>query len=241
MALKTRISKADFDGLNDLLKTEYIADGDGYKLDADYEDVTGLKAKRDELLADLKAKQALLAKYGDLDPDAAKAALDAATKAADEKLKAEGDFETLKKQLAERHQTELEKSKAESTKVLAMLHQERLNNALVAKGVLPERAAYLVSTLLPQTELATTDTGFQLKKIGGIGDAAEFDAMIDGLKAKPETEFFFAASNASGSGASGSGNGGGNQSAQTWTRTQWDAASNQERTAFTQNKGQVTD
>lgn len=97
MALKTKIGKADYDGLPEALKTEYIADGDGYKLDADYEDVTGLKNKSAELLAEIKKQKALLEKYGDLDPEAAKAALAARQAAEDEKLKAAGQFEELKR------------------------------------------------------------------------------------------------------------------------------------------------
>ena len=97
MALKTKIGKADFDKLPDALKTEYIADGEGYKHDADYEDVTGLKANRDEVLKQLaEAKKAMKA-YEGLGPEAARKALETANAAEDEKLKAAGAFEELKK------------------------------------------------------------------------------------------------------------------------------------------------
>lgn len=227
MALKTKLGKADYEKLEDTLKTLYIADGDGFKLDADYEDVTGLKAKRDELLKDLKEKQALLAKFEGLDPEAAKAALDKLTAAEDEKLKAAGEFDKLKEQLELRHKTELEKATAEKSAILTNLKREKLANALTEKGVLPDRVKYLLGELDAQIELASTDNGFQLKKIGGIGDATEFDAIIDGVK--QTSPFFFAADNASGSGASGSGNGGGHGSAKTVTRSQWDAATPEQR------------
>lgn len=48
MALKHKISKADFDKLPDAIKSEYIADGDGYRLDVEgFEDVGPLKRAKD--------------------------------------------------------------------------------------------------------------------------------------------------------------------------------------------------
>ena len=206
MALKTKISKADFEKLPDALKTEYIADGEGYKLDADYEDVTGLKNKSAELLAEIKKQKALLEKYGDLDPDAAKAAIEAKQAAEDEKLKAEGQFEELKKKLEDRHAAELQTATAREQSLLSNLKRERLQNYLVEKGVLADRAAYAFVDIGEQIELASDDSGFSLKLKGGIGDAKELETVVEGLKAK--SPFLFAADGASGSGASGSGNGG---------------------------------
>lgn len=207
MALKTKISKADFEKLPDALKTEYIADGEGYKLDADYEDVTGLKTNRDDLLKQLAdAKKAMKAFEG-LDPEAAKAAIEAATLAEDEKLKAAGENEAWKKKYDERHAAELQTATAREQSLLSNLKRERLQNYLVEKGVLADRAAYAFVDIGEQIELASDDSGFSLKLKGGIGDAKELETVVEGLKAK--SPFLFAADGASGSGASGSGNGGG--------------------------------
>jgi len=238
MALKTRIGEADFEKLSEALKTEYIKDGDGYKLDADYEDVSGLKAKRDELLKDLKEKQALLAKYGDLDPDAAKAAIEAAKKADEEGMAARGEYETLKKKLEERHANELQAATADRDKLLSNLKRERLQNYLVEKGVLADRAAYALVDIDNQIELASDDSGFSLKLKGGIGDAKELETAVESLKAK--SPFLFSANGASGSGASGSETNGGSAGSQQWTRQQWDSASTLERTAFSEAGGKIT-
>jgi hypothetical protein len=202
MALKTRISEADFEKLNEALKTEYIKDGDGYKLDADYEDVTGLKAKRDELLAEQKRLKDAMKAFEGLDPAAAREAVEKAAKAEEEGLAARGEFETLKKKLEERHAKELEQATAERDRLLGNLKRERLQNYLVEKGVLADRAAYALVDINDQIELASDDSGFSLKLKGGIGDAKELDGVVESLKAK--SPFLFSANSASGSGASGS-------------------------------------
>lgn len=202
MALKTRISEADFEKLNEALKTEYIKDGDGYKLDADYEDVTGLKAKRDELLAEQKRLKDAMKAFEGLDPAAAREAVEKAAKAEEEGLAARGEFETLKKKLEERHAKELEQATAERDRLLGNLKWERLQNYLVEKGVLADRAAYALVDINDQIELASDDSGFSLKLKGGIGDAKELDGVVESLKAK--SPFLFSANSASGSGASGS-------------------------------------
>jgi hypothetical protein len=77
-----------------------------------------------------------------------------------------------------------------------------------------------------------------LKKKNGIGGADELTALVNGLKEK--SPFLFASNAASGGGASGSQSPGG-QTAKTMTRAQWDAASPQDRTAFSQAGGSLTD
>lgn len=239
MALKTKLSKADYEKLSDELKKEYVADGDSYKLDADYEDVTGLKNKAAELLAEQKRLKDAMKAFEGLDPEAARKALETATQAEDEKLKAAGEFETLKKKLEERHSSELATATAERERLLTNLKRERLQNFLVEKGVLADRAAYAFVDIGEQIELASDNSGFSLKLKGGIGDAKELETVIEGLKAK--SPFLFSADGASGSGASGSGNGGGQSTAQKWTRSQWDSADANARIEFSQKGGQVTD
>ena len=239
MGLKTRISKADFDSLNDILKTEYIPDGDGYKLDADYEDVTGLKSKRDELLAELAKAKSQMKAFDGLDPEAARKALVAAQAAEDEKLKAAGEFEKLREQLEARHKAEVERAVAERNTILSNLKREKLANVLTEKGVLPDRVKYLLGELDPQIELAATENGFQLKKIGGIGDAAEFEQIIASVK--ETSPFFFANDLTPGSGASGSGNGNSGGGVKTISEAQYDAMSPKEQAAFVTSGGKITD
>lgn len=220
MSLKTKIGKADYEKLSEELKKEYVPDGDDFKLDADYEDVTGLKAKRDELLKDLKDKQKLLEQFDGLDPEAAKAALAKAQETEDEKLKAAGEYEALKKKLEDRHAEELKKATEREGSLLNNLKRERLQNYLVEKGVLPDRAAYAYVDIGEQIELASDESGFSLKLKGGIGDAKELETVVEGLKTK--SPFLFTADGASGSGASGS-EGKGGSTGKTITRAEYDA------------------
>ena len=97
---------------------------------------------------------------------------------------------------------------AKEQSLLANLKRERLQNFLVEKGVLADRAAYALVDIGEQIELASDDSGFSLRLKGGIGDAKELEAAVEGLKAK--SPFLFAADGASGSGASGSDNSVGN-------------------------------
>lgn len=241
MALKTKIGKADFDKLPDALKTEYIADGEGYKLDADYEDVTGLKANRDEVLKQLaEAKKAMKA-YEGLDPEAARKALETATAAEDEKLKAAGAFEELKKKLEDRHAAELQTATEREQSLLSNLHRERLINYLTTKEgdkVLPERASYAYGDLKEQIELASDDSGFSLRLKGGIGDAKELETVVEGLKAK--SPFLFAANGALGSGATGSDTKGGS-TAKTMPHAQFKALGIKEQAAFIKEGGKPVD
>jgi hypothetical protein len=229
MGLKIKLNKVEHDKLTDELKTLYIEDGDGFKLDADYEDVTGLKAKRDELLKEIAETKKAMKAFEGLDPEAAKAALDAKQTAEDDKLKAAGEFDVLKKKLEERHTKDLADATARESALLSNLKRERLQNYLVEKGVLPDRSAYAFVDIGDQIELASDESGFSLKLKGGIGDAKELETVVEGLKSK--SPFLFSANGASGSGASGS-DGKGSSTAKTVTRAQWDAASSEERVAW---------
>ena len=72
MTLKTKLGKAEYDALDESLKTFYVAAGDGYRLDADYEDVDGLKAKRDEFREKYEAARDNLKRFEGIDPDKAR-------------------------------------------------------------------------------------------------------------------------------------------------------------------------
>ena len=209
MTLKIKIAKGDYEALDESLKTFYVEDGENYKLDADYEDVTGLKTKQSELLRKLKAAEDAAKKFEGIDIEAYKAAMDEAQKLTEEKLKGEGNFEGLRKQLEERHQAEVTKLKDQIAQIQAeqvadrqVLKLERLSNYLAEKGVLTDRVKYLARELDEQVELVTGENGFELKKKNGIGDAAEFPMMIEQIKT--QSPFFFAADNAAGGGATGS-------------------------------------
>lgn len=201
----TKITKAEFDALPDSLKTKFKADGDNYVLEENTEDVEGLKKSKADILAEKKRIQDErdeLAKF--------KAEHEAATATAEEeKAKAAGDFEKVLASKEAAWQARIDAATAKEATILANLKAERIKTLCAEKGILPERvvAAMAVGDLDNIFELESTESGFSLKKKGGIGDATEVDAIFNDLKTK--ADYVFAANGASGSGASGSGNGNG--------------------------------
>ena len=197
-----KITKEDFDKLPESVKAKFTADGDGYSLQE--EDVEGLKRSKAEILAEKKRIQD--------EADAMKKRLDEidASKSADEeeKLKAAGAFKELEDKLrAKLTETETKAAEREAG-LLSNFKNERLTNELIKRGVLADRAKYALADIADQVDLVSDDSGFSLKVKNGIGDAKEFDTLIESVKTS--SPFFFAANGASGSGASGSdGNGGG--------------------------------
>lgn len=230
--LDITIAKEAFDALSDELKTFYVAtqDGKGYELEGvgsiqrALADEKAKKATKPELLTEIeelrKFKEEQEAKVAD---------------AESEKRIAEGKYKEDLEAKEAAWKQRLEQAETASTALLGDVKRERLTNELVKRGVLADRAAYLVHDLDAEIELVKGDSGYQLKKKGGIGDATEFDAVIEAAKAK--TPFFFAATNASGSGASGS-EGGGGGNAKTMPHAQWKGLSPQEQAAFIKDGGQ---
>lgn len=204
--LDITLSSEAFEKLGDELKGFYVQteDGKGYELEGigsiqrALADEKAKKATKPELMTELET---LRAEKADRDAQADKEAQDLLIK--------QGEFDKAQTARDAEWQKRLDAVETEKGSLFSDVKRERLTNELVKRGVLPDRAAYLVSEMDADTELVKGDDGkYSLKKKGGIGDAAEFDSMIAATKEK--TPFFFAAEGASGSGASGSGNGGGN-------------------------------
>ena len=237
MALRTKLDKVSYESLSDEWKKEYIPDGDGYKLDADYEDVTGLKAKNAELLADIAKWKKIGKDFEGLDAEAARAAIAAAQTAEDDKLKAAGDFEKLREQLETRHQAELATATEKSSAILTNLRREKIANLAISKGILPERVRAAIAEGDLDSILDLNDADLSVRKKDGIGDAKEVDEIFDNLKTK--SAWLFAADGASGSGASGSdGTGGGGK---TMPHAQWKALPPKEQAAFIKAGGKPVD
>lgn len=230
--MSTKITKAEYEVLPDSLKAKFNASGDEFVLVE--EDVEGLKKSKAEILEEKKRLQAErdeLARFkAEKEAEAAKA------KQAD--LEAKGEYEKALKEKEKAWKERLEAESAEKESLFADIKRERLTNELVKRGVLADRANYLVSELDAEIELAKDDNGkYTLKKKGGIGDATEFDAVIEAAKQK--TPFFFAASSASGSGASPSSGTGGN--AKTMPRTQFESLNPTDQMAFIKGGGKPVD
>jgi hypothetical protein len=138
----------------------------------------------------------------DFDFDAATQALEATRRAEEEKLAKKGDFEKLLEQKSRAYEERLDNERKEKEQIYSTLKQEKLALELIAKGVLPDRVQYLVKELTDKVELGTTENGFVLRKKGGIGDADEFNALVDEMKT--QSPFFFASQVSAGTGGQSS-------------------------------------
>lgn len=226
--LALTLSKEKFDELDETLKEFYTTTKDGgYELDGVGSLKRAIEAEKAEKQNAIdKAIAEALKPYEGVDLEAAKKAIADQRKAADEKLKEEGNFDKYKEEYERRineldakRAQEVEAERTEKNSILANLKRERLANVLTEKGVLSDRVKYLVGELDSTIELVSGESGFSLKKIGGIGDDTEFNAIIEDVKTK--SPFFFASDNIPGSGASGSNGNGGN--GKTITRKQYEA------------------
>ncbi len=174
-------------------------------------DAEAVLRKNQELLAENAKLKAVARQAEGFDFDRARAAMEALERAEEEKLAKKGEFDKLLEQKQRAWEERIGAVTSERDGILNNLKREKLANVLAEKGVLPDRARFLVRELENDIELASDDNGFSLRKVGGVGDAAEFDAIVETVKQK--YPFFFGASLAPGSGASAQGgtNGSGSQ------------------------------
>lgn len=143
----------------------------------------------------------------DFDIDKALHALNELNRVEEERLQKRGEYEKLIEQKTKAYEDRLESERKQRTHIEATLKQEKLALHLIEQGVLPDRVNYLVKELSEQVDLDINESGFALKKKGGIGDAAEFNALVEDVRSK--SPFFFAANIVGGTGGSASiGNGG---------------------------------
>lgn len=229
----TKITKDEFEKLPESLKSKFTADGDGYALVE--EDVEGLKQSKATILAE---KKKLADELADLkrfkeEYERNKAATET------EAMKKAGQFEELERKLRAALDEQKTAYETEKARLLTTIKRERLTNELTAKGVLADRAKYALADLENEIDLEPAENGFSLKVKNGIGDAGEFDKLIEGMKAK--SPFFFAANGATGSGASGSGNGSGAGTGKTMARSQFEQLPAAEQMAYVTAGGKLTD
>lgn len=106
MPLKTKVTKAEFDALSDAVKAFYLEKDGTYLLDADIEDVGGLKSALDKERTNRSTLEKTLAdirkQLGDTDPAKAREALAKLQELEDKKLIDEGKVEELLRSRTER-------------------------------------------------------------------------------------------------------------------------------------------
>jgi hypothetical protein len=144
MALKSVVTKEEFEKLPEAIKAEYKQDGESYLLDAP--DGYVPKSKLDEFrtnnVALMKDRDALKAKYGDLDPDAAREALKLKQQLEEKKLRDAGEFDKALdervKAMRKEHEAERTKLESELRAKDAKLSGLLIDNALRDCALKPE-------------------------------------------------------------------------------------------------------
>lgn len=236
MALKYEIETLD--GLDDAVKGLYEESGDKYRLLVDGipkgEDVSGLKSKVDELLAEKKeaAKRA-------------KEAEEAARKSAEEAARKSGDVTAIEKSWQE-------KFAARESELTALLESK---NSAITSITVDAAAARMAAELAG--DLGTSDLLLPhirgrlaveekdgtfitaVRDLQGRPSAATMEELKKEFAGNPAFSRVIAGSKASGGGADGKPGGGATQ--KTINRAQYDALNPAERMAHTRAGGTVTD
>lgn len=210
MALKVALTKAEFEKLSEELKKEYVADGDNYKLDADYEDVKGLKSTLEKLKADKKElSDKLIAevdKFKDIDPERAREALKTLHDLDEKKLTAKGDYDRLLK----KRNDEFDVREAESQKTIAEQSKRLdtyelinpLRDALLKAGVMADR---IDDALLSGQRFVKLDDKRKVIVLDKDGDpSGKTLEEFAGGEFKESKPWLYAASGTGGSGSNGS-------------------------------------
>lgn len=210
--------------------TEAVADSATTEAVRDAEAV--LRKNRELLEQNAKLKR-LINVPDDFDIEKARHAITELEKLEEERMQKRGEYEKLIEQKTKAYEDRLEKERVQRSQIESTLKHEKLALALIEKGVLPDRVNYLVKELSEQVDLDVSDSGFGLKRRGGIGDAAEFNALVEEVRDK--SPFFFAANIVGGTGGSASvGNGGA-------STKKWDELSRSEKTqAIREANGDLT-
>lgn len=206
MALKSKITKAEFDALNDILKAEYKVSGDSYLLDSD--EATELRAAKDRETEARKTEKARAdalqvekdtAEAARVEAERAKAAKDKDVATLEASYKAEADNRVnAEKVNTARRETQLRDLLVEN-KAIELANEISTSPVLILPHIRSRLRAELdgdkpITRVLDDKGEVSAKTLDDLKK--ELVDNAAFKAIIK-------------ASNASGGGAGGGGGSGG--------------------------------
>jgi hypothetical protein len=208
MALKSKITKAEFDALSDVLKAEYKVGnsaGDQYVLDTD--EATALLAARDAMK---RERDEAAAERDRL--KAEKDAKDAEVQAAkDAEARAKGDTAALDSSW----QTKLDKQKADDKAVIdglnATIRNLTVNSAAKALANDISIAPELLEDAIAKRLKPEINDGVAITRVldkDGKPSAMSLDELKQEFVANPKYAAIIKGSNASGGGATGGGSGG---------------------------------
>lgn len=200
--MKFRITKAEYDALNEHLKVLYVVDGDGYKMPlTDYEDPGELRRARDREKEEARAAKERLATL----------------EAEIETLKSEparksGDIKTLEAAWQRKHDETKAAYEARLTAANKRLEdhvlQAKANEFAGAIAARPENVGLILPHVTSRLVFDHETGEVRIKdKTGGRVSAMNFDELRDEYLKTPMFSTVVAASKASGGGAAGQTNG----------------------------------
>ena len=206
MALKAKISKADYDKLSDELKNEYKPSGDDYVLDVDGLDDAGELRRAKEREAQRAKDEKERADKAEKEAKELREKLD---EGATTDARKRGDIEALEKSWKEKHDNAVKDGKAEADKLRDQMRRLLVRDKARA---LAEEISTAPELILPHIESrmsAEFDGETPITRVldvDGKPSAASIDDLRKELVATPKFAAIIKASSASGGGA---GNGGG--------------------------------
>jgi hypothetical protein len=207
------------DAIAEPLRAAYVEREGKFYLDAEPDAAAaGLKQKNADLVRRLTAAQTRAAVIGDRTPEEVEADLALAAKVKVDKAKAEGDFESLKTQMATENAKLVEKEKAGRTAAEQRLHKllvtDAASGAIRSVGVEPEVLLPHVTAHLRVFDEDGEPVARVVDAKGNvrIGDAAgtpmTIEQLVETFRANPKFAGVFPASGAAGGGARNTGGSG---------------------------------
>ncbi|RLE28255.1 MAG: hypothetical protein DRJ65_00060 [Acidobacteria bacterium] len=213
MGLKTKLDTLD--GLDDALKGLYIEKDGTFYLDADLEDVSGLKSALEKERAERRRLKAEADKFAGVDPDRYAKLIKDAEDADAKKAADEGNWDALRDQLTTKHSEEMEAKDLKVSQLVTTVEHQLID--VEAVRALAE-AGGVSELLLPHVKSrarAVEEDGVYVVRVidekgkTRISDAAGTPMTIKNLVAEMKTnETYMPAFAASGESGSGSTKGG---------------------------------
>jgi hypothetical protein len=200
------------DGVPENARGAYVEKAGKFVLDAEFEDTTGLKTKNKELLGKLTEAQKRAAIIGDRTPEEVQADLELASKFREDKAKAEGNFEALKKEMAEKTAKELAAKdkllEARDAEVYDLVGRQAAIEAISSAG---GKVKKLLDPVLKHVKVIRGDDGKAVAVVvkpdgtprimDGLGTPMTIPQLVETFKADEDYGTDFDPPNASGGGA----------------------------------------
>jgi hypothetical protein len=166
------------DTVPEALRGAYVEEGGKFRLNADFEDVSGLKTKNAELIGTNKKLAERAKLLGDRTPEDVQADLEFAAKAREDKAKAEGNFTALQTQMAEKHAKELDGVKKRTVKIEGKLYdvlaKREVEAAITAAG---GNAKVMLPHILPFIKVTEHDDDFTAQVVDAKGNPRIVDGQ----------------------------------------------------------------